>query len=145
MSRSNAAALAIVDNPDSDQDEYQASTEPEGPQTASRRSRLQRPHREANREAKRKVPEHATLWGFVRRVEDGNLRNAKLMAQDTTLHYDQKRHRFLVSFDKLIMDDLSPLEFLRFIRQLCSVSSQVVFKLKTNISGVAVRARRVWS
>ena len=97
------------------------------------------------KKAKEKVPPHARLWGFVRRVEDGHLRNAELMAQDTTLWYDRDRHRFLVAFDKLIMDDLAPLEFVHFIRKMRGVSTRVLFKLEARLNGKAGRARRVWS
>jgi hypothetical protein len=138
----SAAAISIANSSSHDQSDYEGPGEPESAADGE-------PEIVATvdgaKKRKEKVPPHARLWGFVRRAEDGRLRNAEVMPQDTTLWYDRNRHRFLVSFDKLIIDDLSPLEFVRFIRQLRSVSTQILFKLETSVSGVAGRARRVWS
>ena len=82
MSRSNAATISIADSSSSDQLEYQGPTE-------SERAGDCEPEMVVSiagiKKAKEKVPPHARLWGFVRRVEDGHLRNAELMAEDFIL------------------------------------------------------------
>jgi hypothetical protein len=97
------------------------------------------------------VPHNARLWGFVRELEledvlkgDGD-KNATLLSTDTTLWWDDVRHRFLIATDDKIIDDLSPLQFVQFIRELRDMSNRILFKIERRPDGSAGRPHRVWA
>jgi len=64
--------------------------------------------------------------------------------QDTKLWFDQARFRFLIATDMAIIDDLSPMEFIQFVREMREVKTKVVFKFETKNDGTNGRARRIW-
>lgn len=105
----------------------------------------------APKKRKERVPQDARIWGFVRDLNAGETLNAqasksvKMAEHDVTLWWDPERYRFLIAAEKLIIDDLSPLQFVHFIRQLRDVANRVLFKYERNHDGSTGRVYRVWS
>jgi hypothetical protein len=97
------------------------------------------------------VPHNARLWGFVRELELEDVlkgdsdKNATLLSTDTTLWWDDVSHRFLIATDDKIIDDLSPLQFVQFIRELRDMTNRILFKIERRTDGSAGRAHRVWA
>jgi hypothetical protein len=96
------------------------------------------------------VPDNSRLWGFVRELQledvlkgDGD-KNATLMSTDTTLWWDDVRHRFLIATDEKVIDDLSPLQFVQFVRELRDITNRILFKIERRPDGSAGRTHRVW-
>jgi len=103
------------------------------------------------RDPKEKVPQTARLWGFVRHLSlqeilngDGG-KTAAPAEQDAKLWWDVDRHRFLVVSEDVIIDDLSPLQFVQFVRELRDVTSRILYKFERRNDGSTGRAHRVWS
>jgi hypothetical protein len=102
-------------------------------------------------EQKDQIPDGARLWGFVRHLSledtlkgEAN-KDAVLAEQDARLLWDVDRHRFLVVSEEAIIDDLSPLQFVQFVRELRDVTSRILFKFERREDGSTGRAHRVWS
>jgi hypothetical protein len=102
-------------------------------------------------EPEEKIPENARLWGFVRHLSledtikgEAN-KDAVLAEQDAKLLWDVDRHRFLIVSEEAIVDDLSPLQFVQFVRELRDVASRILFKFERRDDGSTGRAHRVWS
>src|SRR5262249_3955871 len=100
---------------------------------------------------KEKVPSHARPWGFVRHLAIGETLNAEAaknaapQEHDATLWWDADQHRFLVVSENWVIDDLSPLQFVQFVRQLRDVTSRILFKFERRDDGSTGRAHRIWS
>jgi hypothetical protein len=100
---------------------------------------------------KEKVPEDARLWGFIRDLDVGETLNAqasksvKMAENDVTLWWDSERYRFLIAAEKLVIDELSPLQFVHFVRQLRDVTNRVLFKYERHHDGSIGRVYRIWS
>jgi hypothetical protein len=97
-----------------------------------------------------RVPDRARAWGFVRNLQHGESakkqpRDIKPAEKDVTLWLDEERYRFLVAADRRVVDDLSPIQFVQFVRQLRHVTSQILFKYEREPNGAAGRALRVWA
>ena len=95
------------------------------------------------------VPATARAWGFVRNLQIApttreQSREVKPAEKDVTLWLDEERYRFLVATDQRVIDDLSPLQFVQFVRQLRHVTSRILFKYERQPNGSA-RALRVWA
>jgi hypothetical protein len=95
-------------------------------------------------EARRTVPSHARLWGFVRRGRMERGEKAELSISDTSLWLDRERCRFLIVAEKVIKDDLAPVEFVQFVRELRHSTSQVLFKFEMRHDGTVGRPFCVW-
>jgi hypothetical protein len=93
----------------------------------------------------KRVPDEALLWGFVRRTANDKDDSAVLRETDIRLWLDEKRYRFLVAAGPLVKDDLAPLEFVQFIRELKHSTSQTLFKLGNSFVRSPRRATPVWS
>jgi hypothetical protein len=138
MSRSIAAAAFavgdILDTANRDDDRRAL----EGPVASERRP-------------KEDVPKSARLWGFIRQLSLGEILNAEgsknpaPTENDATLWWDIDRHRFLVVSEDFIIDDLSPLQFVQFVRELRDVTSRILFKFERRHDGSTGKARRVWA
>ena len=98
----------------------------------------------AEQEDKR-LPEKVRLWGFVRRTANDKDDNAVLRDTDVGLWLDEPRCRFLVAAGQAVKDDLAPLEFIQFIRELKHSHSQTLFKLGSTFERSPRRATPVWS
>jgi hypothetical protein len=105
----------------------------------------------ARERKKEKVPPHARIWGFVRNLAVGEslnataAKNAVPQEHDATLWWDADQHRFLVVSENWVIDDLSPLQFVQFVRQLRDVTSRILFKFERREDGSTGRAYRIWS
>jgi hypothetical protein len=106
---------------------------------------------DAHRVRIEKVPSTARAWGFVRNLRPGQgapselPQNLKPTENDVTLWLDEERFRFLVASGQRVIDDLSPLQFVQFVRELRHVTSRVLFKYDRQSGGPAQRAFRVWA
>jgi len=98
----------------------------------------------AEQEDKR-LPEKVRLWGFVRRTANEKDDSAALRDTDVGLWLDEPRYRFLVAAGQVVKDDLAPLEFIQFIRELKHSHSQTLFKLGNSFERSPRRATPVWS
>jgi hypothetical protein len=148
MKRSRAATVTKDWSPDLDRDASQHTAIP--PSQARKQSApdVAEPKRP---EQKGKIPNSARLWGFVRHLSledtlkgEAN-KDAILAEQDARLLWDVDRHRFLVVSEEAIIDDLSPLQFVQFVRELRDVTSRILFKFERRDDGSTGRAHRVWS
>jgi hypothetical protein len=98
-----------------------------------------------------KVPAGARLWGFVRHFDFGealkgeDTKSVELAEQDASLWWDGERQRFLIVSENRIIDDLAPLQFIQFVRELRDVTSRILFKFERKQDGSAGRAQRVWA
>jgi hypothetical protein len=98
-----------------------------------------------------KVPTTARAWGFVRNLRPGEgtpselPQDLKPSENDVTLWLDEERFRFLVASGQRVIDDLSPLQFVQFVRELRHVTSRILFKYDRQTSGPPQRAFRVWA
>jgi hypothetical protein len=99
----------------------------------------------APRKRQQPVPSGSRLWGFVRREEVGREKDPGLMPDDFAIWYDSKRCRFVIVADKTLIDDLAPVEFVQFVRELRHSTSQSLFKFENRHDGSAGRPIRVWS
>ena len=97
------------------------------------------------------VPRAAHAWGFVRNLDTGDDLAARAASnhapteRDATLWWDKERSRFLVVMNDRIIDDLAPLQFVQFVRQLRHASSRILFKYERRPDGATGRAARVWA
>jgi hypothetical protein len=100
---------------------------------------------------KERLPPGARPWGFVRHLNDGETlaaeasKNVKPAQYDATLWWHEERYRFLIAVEKLVIDDLSPLQFVQFVRELRHVTGRVLFKYERRHDGSTGGAYRVWS
>jgi hypothetical protein len=92
----------------------------------------------------KRVPEEARLWGFVRRTANERDDGASLKETDVALWLDENCYRFLVAAGRSVKDDLAPLEFVQFIRELRHSRSQTLFKLGNSFVRSPPRATVVW-
>jgi hypothetical protein len=92
----------------------------------------------------RSVPSDARLWGFVRRGKVESQKGVILSESDVSLWLDQQRCRFLVVAEKVVKDDLAPVEFVQFVRELRHSTSQVLFKFEILHDGKVGRPFCVW-
>jgi len=98
-----------------------------------------------------KVPSTARAWGFVRNLRPGEgppseqAQDIKPSESDVTLWLDEERFRFLVASGQRVIDDLSPLQFVQFVRELRHVTSRILFKYDRQSTGPTQRAFRVWA
>jgi len=98
-----------------------------------------------------KVPASARLWGFVRHFDFGDAlkgedgKSVELAEQDASLWWDGERQRFLIVSENRIIDDLAPLQFIQFVRELRDVTNRILFKFERKQDGSAGRAQRVWA
>ena len=103
----------------------------------------------AKERKKEKVPPHARPWGFVRHLAVGETlnanaaKNAAPQEHDATLWWDADQHRFLVVSENWVIDDLLPLQFVQFVRQLRDVTSRILFKFERREDGSTGRAYRI--
>jgi hypothetical protein len=148
MKRSRVATLSKTTNPD--QIEHPAPRSPglpgeSGDPIAPLAAGKPRPER------KEKIPESARLWGFVRQLSleealNGEASDGTTPSEpDTSLWWDVERHRFLVVSQDLVIDDLAPLQFVQFVRELRDVTNRILFKYERRQDGSTGRAHRVWS
>ena len=93
----------------------------------------------------KRVPQGARLWGFVRRTANERDDSAALRESDVGLWMDEERCRFVVAAGKAIKDDLAPLEFIQFIRELKHSHSQTLFKVGNCFQRSPARATPVWT
>jgi hypothetical protein len=97
------------------------------------------------------VPESARLWGFVRELGPGQTldiiasKKAKHAESDVGIWWDVERGRFLIAVANKIIDDVSPLQFVQFVRQLRYVTSRILFKCERHCDATIGPASRVWS
>jgi hypothetical protein len=148
MSRSSATALAIGEGPD-----IEPAEEPRRLKSieANDDSQVLETPEAARQRPKEEVPRSARLWGFVRHLTLGEILNAEASKNaaptenDATLWWDADRHRFLIVSENLIIDDLSPLQFVQFVRELRDVTSRILFKFERRQDGSTGRAYRVWA
>ena len=91
------------------------------------------------------MPEQARLWGFVRRTANEKDDSASLRETDVGLWLDEQCYRFLVTAGRSVKDNLAPLEFIQFIRELKHSRSQTLFKLGSSFQPSPRRATAVWS
>jgi hypothetical protein len=91
------------------------------------------------------VPQGARLWGFVRRTANERDDSAALRENDVGLWLDEERCRFMVAAGKAVKDDLAPLEFVQFIRELKHSHSQTLFKVGDSFQRSPTRATPVWT
>jgi hypothetical protein len=98
-----------------------------------------------------KLPESARLWGFVRELNPGETRdiaprkNAKQADRDVGIWWDVERGRFLIAVANQVIDDVSPLQFVQFVRQLRYVTSRILFKCERRCDATIGPASRVWA
>jgi hypothetical protein len=145
MSRSIAAAALMIGESQSQQRHWRppAEVEDDSQGIDELESQSKRP--------KEDIPQSARLWGFIRQLSLGEIfnaeasKNATPTENDATLWWDIDRHRFLVVSENLIIDDLSPLQFVQFVRELRDVTSRILFKFERRHDGSAGKARRVWA
>lgn len=91
------------------------------------------------------VPAKARLWGFVRRTANEKDDSAAVRETDVALWLDEDCYRFLVAAGRIVKDDLAPLEFIQFIRELKHSRSQTLFKLGSSFDRTPRRATAVWT
>jgi hypothetical protein len=96
-------------------------------------------------EPEKRVPEGAFLWGFVRRTANDKDDAAALRETDIGLWLDEKRYRFVVASGREVKDDLAPMEFIQFIRELKHSRTQTLFKLGNCFDRSPRRATPVWT
>ncbi len=65
-------------------------------------------------------------------------------AQEVGLWLDQENCRFLIAVDKIVIDELVPIEFAQFVRALRHSTTQILFKFEIRDDG-SVRPFNVWS
>ena len=92
----------------------------------------------------KRVPAEARFWGFVRRTANEKDDSASPRETDVGLWLDETRYRFLVAAGRSVKDDLAPLEFVQFIRELKHSNSQTLFKLGNSFDRSPARATAVW-
>ena len=68
----------------------------------------------------------------------------ELTESDVSLWLDRERYRFLVVVDKVVTDDLAPIEFVQFVRELRHSTTQILFKFETRLDGSVGRPFCVW-
>lgn len=90
------------------------------------------------------VPPQARQWGFIRRMESGDGNDPASSAQEVELWLDEEKCRFLIAVDKIVIDDLAPIEFAQFVRALRHSTTQILFKFEIRNDG-SVRPYNVWS
>jgi hypothetical protein len=90
------------------------------------------------------VPPNARLWGFVRHTRDRMERDPELKETDVRLWLDGDRCRFLVARNRVVKDDLAPIEFVQFVRELRHSTTQLLFKYETRGDGAVGRPVCVW-
>jgi hypothetical protein len=148
MKRSPVTTLSKTTNPDQIDDPVPCSPGPPGKigdPIAPPAAEKPRPER------KEKIPETARPWGFVRHLSLEEALNGEASDDtapsepDTSLWWDVDRHRFLVASQDLVIDDLAPLQFVQFVRELRDVTNRILFKYERRQDGSTGRAHRVWS
>jgi hypothetical protein len=93
----------------------------------------------------RKMPQDARLWGFIRHGKAPRGEDPKLTESDISLWFDQECCRFFILADKVVKDDLAPIEFVQFVRELRHSTTQILFKFETRLDGSVGRPYCVWS
>jgi hypothetical protein len=95
-------------------------------------------------DVQRQVPPDARPWGFIRRGTVPNGEDPVPMESDVSLWLDRERYRFLVVADKVVKDDLAPIEFVQFVRELRHSTTQILFKYEIRLDGSVGRPFSVW-
>jgi hypothetical protein len=151
MKRSRAATVSKDKKRDHDAPKHSGPRATSPPGHAMKQSTQAELAEKRRPERKEKVPENARLWGFVRHLSleetlKGEANKSAIPAEhDAKLLWDVDRHRFLIVSEQAIVDDLSPLQFVQFVRELRDVTSRILFKFERRDDGSTGRAYRVWS
>jgi hypothetical protein len=142
MSRSSAAASSITQADGSGHDHTDDS--------GDGLSKLGQPD-VSPKKFKKDIPPSARLWGFIRQLNVGETldveasNSVKQAERDVAVWWNVDGGRFLIAAEKKVVDDVSPLQFVQFVRQLRDVTSRILFKYERRSDGTTGCIYRVWS